>query len=288
MSGLTALRAKKSMGLYICPEDPDGLNSLYYTIEVNDAQGVAFLRRLLTIDVKNIHRGEVRQSFILNALGLITDFVWVAHLPDSDEHFRVVFQSLDTLAWMQRWAVALNAAIAGSLPVLVDGGYRNRFFFVTPHRVEIYDKRHLFGYGGEDKVYVPGCERVVVSFRGWRLLLQVCYDLRFPVFARNRGDYDAMLYVANWPASRIEVWDVLLRARALENQCYVLAANRVGSDPVASYSGHSRAVDAYGRIMAGCEDGREGFLSAVFDMEKLIAFRRKFPVLSDGDDFRMD
>ena len=146
----------------------------------------------------------------------------------------------------------------------------------------------MFGYGGEDKVYVPGCERVVVSFRGWRLLLQVCYDLRFPVFARNRGDYDAMLYVANWPASRIEVWDVLLRARALENQCYVLAANRVGSDSAASYSGHSRAVDAYGRIMAGCEEGREGFLSAVFDMEKLVAFRRKFPVLSDGDDFRMD
>ncbi len=200
----------------------------------------------------------------------------------------VADSAADTLAWMQRWAVALNAAIAGSLPVLVDGGYRNRFFFVTPHRVEIYDKRHLFGYGGEDKVYVPGCERVVVSFRGWRLLLQVCYDLRFPVFARNRGDYDAVLYVANWPASRIEVWDVLLRARALENQCYVLAANRVGSDPVASYSGHSRAVDAYGRIMAGCEDGREGFLSAVFDMEKLVAFRRKFPVLSDGDDFRMD
>lgn len=108
MSGLTALRAKKSMGLYICPEDPDGLNSLYYTIEVNDAQGVAFLRRLLTIDVKNIHRGEVRQSFILNALGLITDFVWVAHLPDSDEHFRVVFQSLDTLAWMHQVSKAFD------------------------------------------------------------------------------------------------------------------------------------------------------------------------------------
>ena len=190
---------------------------------------------------------------------------------------------------MKEWAQRLDAAVCGSVATEEDGKYYNRLYFVMPDgKVEHYDKRHLFGYGGEDKVYVPGCERVVVSFRGWRLLLQVCYDLRFPVFARNRGDYDAMLYVANWPASRIEVWDVLLRARALENQCYVLAANRVGSDPAASYSGHSRAVDAYGRIMAGCEDGREGFLSAVFDMEKLVAFRRKFPVLSDGDDFRMD
>ena len=100
LSGQTALKAHTGMGLYVCPNDDEGLNSLYYTIKVNDAQGVAFLRRLLTVDVKNIHRGEVRQSFILNALGLMTDFVWVAHLPDSDEHFRVVFQSLDTLAWM--------------------------------------------------------------------------------------------------------------------------------------------------------------------------------------------
>lgn len=107
-SGQTALDAQGGMGLYICPNDPEGLNSLYYTVEVNDAQGVAFLRRLLTVDVKNIHRGEVSQSFILNALGLITDFVWVAHLPDSDDHYRVVFQSLDTLAWMHQVAKAFD------------------------------------------------------------------------------------------------------------------------------------------------------------------------------------
>ncbi len=108
LSGQTAARAHAGMGLYVCPDDPEGLNSLYYTVEVNDAQGVAFLRRLLTIDVKNVHRGEVRQSFILNALGVITDFVWVAHLPDSDEHFRVIFQSLDTLAWMHQVAKAFD------------------------------------------------------------------------------------------------------------------------------------------------------------------------------------
>lgn len=108
LSGQRASEAQRTMGLYVCPNDPEGLNSLYYTVEVNDAQGVAFLRRLLTADVKNIHRGEVRQSFILNALGLITDFVWVAHLPDSDDHYRVVFQSLDTLAWMHQVAKAFD------------------------------------------------------------------------------------------------------------------------------------------------------------------------------------
>ena len=108
LSGQAAARAAQGVGFYVCPTDPDGLNSLYYTIEVTDAQGVSFLRRLLTIDVKNIHRGEVRQSFILNALGVITDFVWVAHLPDSDDHFRVVFQSLDTLAWMHQVAKAFD------------------------------------------------------------------------------------------------------------------------------------------------------------------------------------
>ena len=108
LSGQIAAKAHAGMGLYVCPVDPEGLNSLYYTIEVNDAQGVAFLRRLLTIDVKNVHRGEVRQSFILNALGLITDFVWVAHLPESDDHYRVVFQSLDTLAWMHQVAKAFD------------------------------------------------------------------------------------------------------------------------------------------------------------------------------------
>ena len=106
------------------------------------------------------------------------------------------------------------------------------------------------------RAYTEGRERVVVSFRGVRFLLQVCYDLRFPVFSRNRADYDAILYVANWPTSRIDVWDILLRARAIENQCYVLASNRIGSDPACTYPGHSQAVDAYGRVAAACEEGR--------------------------------
>lgn len=190
--------------------------------------------------------------------------------------------------WMRQWAEAHDCALAGSLPVAEGGRYYNRFHFVTPAAAVTYDKRHLFGYGGEDKVYAPGRERVVAEFRGVRFLLQVCYDLRFPVFARNRGDYDAILYVANWPTSRIEAWDALLRARAIENQCYVLAANRVGADPVTTYTGHSQVIDAFGRVVARCEDGCEGFVTAELDCARLASFRRKFPVLSDGDTFHSD
>lgn len=194
----------------------------------------------------------------------------------------------ELLAWMKQWAADHDCAVAGSLPVAEGGRYYNRFHFVTPTGVVAYDKRHLFGYGGEDKVYAPGRERVVAEFRGVRFLLQVCYDLRFPVFARNRGDYDAILYVANWPTARIEAWDALLRARAIENQCYVLASNRVGADPVTTYTGHSQVIDAFGRVVARCEDGREGVATAVLDLSRLSSFRQKFPVLADGDAFHMD
>lgn len=193
----------------------------------------------------------------------------------------------DTFRWMQHEAEELDSAIAGSLPVKTDGLCHNRFAFVTPESTTTYDKHHLFTYGGEKRAYTEGRERIVVSFRGVRFLLQVCYDLRFPVFSRNRADYDAILYVANWPTSRIDVWDILLRARAIENQCYVLASNRIGSDPACTYPGHSQAVDAYGRVAAACEEGRESFVSLSLDMERLAAFREKFPVLSDGDKFNL-
>lgn len=193
----------------------------------------------------------------------------------------------ETLRWMQERAGELDAAVAGSLPVTDGGRHRNRLAFVTPGSITTYDKRHLFTYGGEDRVYTPGTERVVVTFRGVRFLLQVCYDLRFPVFARNRADYDAILYVANWPTSRIAVWDTLLRARALENQCYVLASNRIGSDPACAYAGHSQAVDPYGRVMAVAEENREDVVCATLDMDRLAAFRTKFPVLNDADGFSL-
>ena len=191
------------------------------------------------------------------------------------------------LSWMQQQATRLNAAVAGSVAIMDDEQQpRNRLFFVRPDGTyDYYDKRHLFGYAGETDAYVAGHRRVVVEWRGVRFLLQVCYDLRFPVFSRNRGDYDAIIYVANWPASRSEVWHTLVRARALENQCFVIAANISGDDrAICYYEGDSAIIDAYGHTLAQCTPGRCESASADLDMESLQRFRTKFPVLADADD----
>lgn len=195
----------------------------------------------------------------------------------------------NTIAWMKQQARQRNAAIVGSLPVTENDGFYNRLCFVKPDgSLTLYDKRHLFSYGGEQQHYAAGNQRAIVSFRGVRFLLQVCYDLRFPVWSRSRKDYDAMIYVANWPESRIEVWNTLLKARAIENQSYVLGVNRVGNDPVCTYNGCSAIVDFYGKTMAASERSAPCRLSAVLDMEKLEHFRRKFPVLDDADVFRLE
>ena len=190
--------------------------------------------------------------------------------------------------WMVDVARRRGCAVAGSVAVEVNGRRHNRFYFVTPDGATWhYDKRHLFTYAGEDRLYTKGEDRVVVRYGGLRFLLQVCYDLRFPVFSRNRGDYDVALYVASWPVGRIEAWSALLRARAIENQCYVIGVNRVGRDPVAEYSGASVVIDPYGRTVATCEDHHVSAAEAVLDLERLAAFRRKFPVLEDGDAFEL-
>ena len=163
---------------------------------------------------------------------------------------------------------------------------RNRLFFVRPDGTyDYYDKRHLFGYAGETDEYVAGCRRVVTEWRGVRFLLQVCYDLRFPVFSRNRGDYDAIIYVANWPQNRREVWQTLLKARALENQCFVVGVNIVGRLKDIDYLGDSVIIDAYGRAIASCTPAIEETAIGQLDMEALLRFRQKFPVLADADTF---
>lgn len=190
----------------------------------------------------------------------------------------------DTLSWMKRKAEEKDAAIAGSVAISSGGKYYNRLYFVKPDgSVAFYDKRHLFSYAGENEHYTCGDERVVVEWRGVRIMLQVCYDLRFPVFSRNHGDYDMVVYVAAWPTSRIHVWDTLLKARAMENQCYVAGVNRIGSDPNCDYCGHSVIISPYGKEIATCEELTECSAQADMDMERLEAFRKKFPVLNDAD-----
>ena len=194
-----------------------------------------------------------------------------------------------SLAWMQNMAAKKNAAIVGSVAALSpDGGYRNRMYFVEPNgKVTYYDKRHLFSYSGEDKHYESGKEKVIVEFRGVRFFLQVCYDLRFPVFGRNCDDYDIALYVANWPDKRRMAWDILLRARAIENQAVVIGVNRVGNDPICNYDGGTVAIDFFGLVAAQCEDNKEQAVTYEVKMDDLRQYRSKFPSLNDSDDFKI-
>lgn len=192
----------------------------------------------------------------------------------------------ESLQWMKRKSAQTDAAIAGSVLVEERGRYYNRFYFVKPDgSVTYYDKKHLFTYGGEHLRFTSGQERVVVEWRGVRILLEVCYDLRFPVWARNKGDYDMILYVASWPCTRAKAWNALLVARAIENQCYVAGVNRVGSDPKCEYSGDSVVINPYGDVVARCEPYVECECVADVDMAFLNDFREKFPVLNDADSF---
>ncbi|WP_294279077.1 amidohydrolase [uncultured Chryseobacterium sp.] len=193
----------------------------------------------------------------------------------------------ESLSFLRKMAREKNAAFCGSAPVQQDGNYYNRMYFVHPDgKTDFYDKRHLFSFSGEDQVYNPGKERVVVHYKGFRILLQVCYDLRFPVFARNNNDYDMIIYVANWPEKRVEAWEHLLKARAIENLSFVFGLNRIGTD----------GNDLLYRESSHCffADGKEisvkegNIISADPDLQELRDFRSHFRFLDDRDRFSIE
>lgn len=191
-----------------------------------------------------------------------------------------------SLGWMKAIAKKYGCAVAGSVATEDGGLFYNRFYFVKPDGTFVkYDKRHLFSFAGEDRRFTAGSEKVITEYNGVRFFLQVCYDLRFPCFSRNilPNPYDAVIYVASWPSPRIGAWDTLLKARAIENQCYAIGVNRVGKDPSCQYNGHSSIVDPYGNASASCAEGVEEIVSADLDLDSLQAFRDKFPVLKDAD-----
>ena len=201
-----------------------------------------------------------------------------------------------TLAWMRTQAAKLGAAIAGSVQIRDGDGVYNRLLFVTPDGgVSHYDKRHLFRYAHEHERYAAGRDRLVVEWKGWRICPLVCYDLRFPVFSRNRYDverpealdYDLALYVANWPAARDHAWNTLLRARAIENLCYVAGLNRVGEDGNGiRYNGDSAVIDFLGHPVTECADMEVVTTSTLLGSE-LARHRQKFPAMLDGDRFEL-
>lgn len=192
------------------------------------------------------------------------------------------------LNWMKQKAKELDCALSGSLAVRDGEGLcRNRHYFVTPSSVAYYDKRHLFSYGHEQDFYTAGKLHQIVSWRGFRFLLLTCYDLRFPVWSRYglAGEYDAVIVVANWPARRQDAWEVLTRARAIENQCYLLAVNRVGDDPVGHYDGGTVLIDPIGNVVARAEKNTEQPIEGLLSMETLLKRRSHFRVLDDRDSF---
>jgi predicted amidohydrolase len=193
-----------------------------------------------------------------------------------------------TVGWMREEAAALGCVVTGSLIVREAGHCRNRLIWARPDgTVEHYDKRHLFRVAGEQDHYAAGTRRLVVDLKGWRVCPMICYDLRFPVWSRNRDDYDLLLYVANWPQRRAHAWSTLLRARAIENLSYVVGVNRIGKDGNgASYSGDSVALDYLGQPLSS-EGGGDRVETAVLDLESLQSYRASFPAHLDADRFEL-
>ena len=189
----------------------------------------------------------------------------------------------ETLRLVTGWAKELDAAIFVPILTAENGKFYNRMYFVAPDGVRgYYDKLHLFEYSGEDKVFEPGKRRVTWEWRGLRVRPAICYDLRFPITLHNDEGYDLLVIAANFPESRILAWDTLVRARAIENQCYVAAANRVGADEYGNYIGHSVIINAYGQTIANCADSTEGCATAEIDWEMIGKMRKAFPLMRDS------
>jgi omega-amidase len=195
-----------------------------------------------------------------------------------------------TFNWMRKMAEDGNFGLCGSYIVKENGSFFNRWIFVTPgDEYWAYDKRHLFSYGSEDKYFTRGRKRLVFTFRGIRICPGICYDLRFPVWSRNRNDYDLMINSANWPASRSDVWITLLKARAIENQCYVAGANVTGTDGNGIiYCGDSMIIGPKGNIITSALSGKDVSVSGDISLAELKSFRKKFPALNDADNFSIE
>lgn len=231
-----------------------------------------------------------------NMLGAISKPVDLVILPEMftsgfTMHADAVAETMqgETIKWMQTIAQDRNCALTGSLIIEEENNYYNRLVFVHPNgNIDSYNKRHTFTLAGENKVYKAGKEKVVLQYKGWKICPQVCYDLRFPVFARNTEDYDLLFYVANWPKPRIAAWDALLKARAIENMSYCVGVNRVGLDGKNhEYPGHSAVYDVLGEKLTHLEANKEGIEILQLSKGHIAKNRRYLGFLNDKDRFNL-
>ena len=249
------------------------------------------------------HDPEANREYYGDLLGALRGVTDLVVLPETftsgfsnDAIDRAETMEGPTVQWMRERARELDAAITGSVQLRAEGGVSNRLLFVTPDgALQHYDKRHLFRYAGEHERYAAGRDRLTIEWRGWRICPLVCYDLRFPVFSRNRYDverpgdldYDLLIYVANWPGVRAHAWRTLMRARAIENLCYVAAVNRVGTDGNGLvYAGDSAVMDYLGNPLSECTDMEVVTTTTLF-LEELRAHRERFPAMLDADRFEL-
>ena len=194
----------------------------------------------------------------------------------------------ETIQLLKSLAKTKNCAITGSLVIQENEKFYNRMVFIFPdNNIEFYDKKHLFTLAGENKVYQSGNVKKIIEFRDFRFCLQICYDLRFPVFSRNNNDYDALIYVANWPKTRIDAWNILLKARAVENMSFVIGVNRIGTDDNnLEYSGESKIIDYLGNNLIDATNVDGVFIENI-NKNEMITTRNKLGFLNDRDAFEM-
>ena len=194
-----------------------------------------------------------------------------------------------SVLWMKQISKKKDCLLIGSLIINDDSSIYNRLIVAFPNgELKYYDKRHLFSFADEDKVFSQGKTRLVFDYKGFKICPLICYDLRFPVWSRNTKAIDILLYVANWPVARIQSWDILLKARAIENLCYSIGVNRVGVDNNnLVYTGHSAVYDAIGNTLLDFEEGKEDIKSISLDKEYIIKTRNKFGFLEDQDSFEI-
>jgi omega-amidase len=193
----------------------------------------------------------------------------------------------NTISWMQKIALKKQLAITGSIVIHKNNKYYNQLVFVHPTgKIETYSKRHSFTLAGEDKVYTSGSEKLIVTYKGWKICPLICYDLRFPVWARNTENYDLLLFMANWPVKRIKAWDTLLKARSIENMCYTIGVNRTGLDANNyNYSGNSLITDYLGEEISNLPKNKVGIVSATINKKSQNTLREKLGFLNDMDSF---
>ena len=195
-----------------------------------------------------------------------------------------------TVLWMQNIAKEKQLAITGSLVIKENGNYYNRLLFVQPSgKIDYYDKRHSFTLAGEHKAYNSGNKKIIIDYKGWKICPLICYDLRFPVWARNTESYDLLIYMANWPITRIKAWETLLKARAIENMCYTIGVNRIGIDANDyKYSGNSIIVDFLGEEISNLQPNKYGFIYFTLNKKVQNNVRNKLGFLNDRDTFKID